>query len=163
MTAPEQPTHSEEQLARPPAKNKVPLVIRLYLRPVLTDLVRLLGYKEVEIPTLNRRLTKLRTKHGRDAVDAAQTELLHLDVTRKPVVVARLSDNVRRLARALLGPPPGETPGEIPPPEEHETTVEPSPPAPPPTAAPNGKRTRSNRKPASAKNKSETTPKNSGS
>jgi hypothetical protein len=86
-----------------------PLSLRIYFQPVMTDIVRAIGYEVLACNEALLRLEPLAKRYGQPVVEEAARELLvwaedHSDHWR-------LSSEASRLSRALLGPPP-ESAGE---------------------------------------------------
>ncbi len=81
-----------------------PLYIRMYTQPHLVALVRLLGYRGLPVPEAKERLRALSAEYGKERMQAAARELVEIDRAQDPPV-ARLTEEVRRLAWQLLGPP----------------------------------------------------------
>jgi hypothetical protein len=82
-----------------------PLVMRLYQRPPLAELARLVGYDGIQLAELQAKVEPLGAAHGKGVVQAAFDEIAYIDNTASPPV-ARLKVHVRPLCFQLLGPPP---------------------------------------------------------
>jgi hypothetical protein len=82
-----------------------PLAVRLYLHEPLYGLARIVGYSGLPVPEVRERARPLLEKYGKEAMNRAASELVFWDTSTDPPT-ARLKDNVRRLCRPLLGPPP---------------------------------------------------------
>jgi hypothetical protein len=80
-----------------------PLCVRLYFKPHLTELVRLIGYQSLPVPEAKERMTPLVAKYGKEKINAAIKELFEIDGSRQPPL-ARLNAAVRKAAWQLLGP-----------------------------------------------------------
>jgi len=89
-----------------PSKSE-PLVMRLYFQPLLTELTRAVGYQEWPLTALKSALHDLRKRYGEAVVQDAMDELLTREKHGKTQVL-RLRDEVRKLARGMLGPTPEE-------------------------------------------------------
>jgi hypothetical protein len=109
--------------AEKPAKVE-PLAIRLYFKPCLYELARVVSYDGVPEAELDAKLKNLRETHGEEKVAKALQELTEKDEERGLIV---LKPEVRWLCRQLLGYPPeyneherrwekGEPPDLYPPP-----------------------------------------------
>jgi hypothetical protein len=83
-----------------------PLYMRIYQQPLLTEIVRAIGYEQLAQGEVWRRLEPLAEKYGRERTLADAREL----VARLPGQhdLWALTDEARRSSRALLGPPPVE-------------------------------------------------------
>ena len=79
---------------------KQPLYIRLYFRRHMTELVQLIGYREVPLDEMRKQLAPLIEQYGQETITDATDEIVEI------VEVARLKQEVRRLARQILGPSP---------------------------------------------------------
>lgn len=84
---------------------RIPLSVRIYFEPHLTELVRLIGYDTYRLDEARGRLAPLVDKYGREKINRAAKEVLAMDAA-----TARLNPVVRRAAWQLLGPPPAEAP-----------------------------------------------------
>lgn len=79
--------------------------MRLYFKVHLTDLVRAFRYDAVPVEEAKTRLKSLSERYGEDVIADAAEELLEIEYNGTQQV-ARLRDNVRHLARGILGSPP---------------------------------------------------------
>jgi hypothetical protein len=79
---------------------KQPLYIRLYFRRHMTELVQLIGYREVSLDEMRKQLVPLVEQYGQETITDATDEIVEI------IEVARLKQEVRRVARQILGPPP---------------------------------------------------------
>jgi hypothetical protein len=70
----------------------------------MTELVQLLGYRNVPLEEIAQQLTALIEQHGQEAVADAAHEILEIVEVRQ--TVARLKEVVHRVARQILGRPP---------------------------------------------------------
>ncbi|GEM_PF-2017798 len=86
-----------------------PLYIRMYFSEMMTELVRLIDYRDVPVAEAQMALKPLMDRYGRQAIMDACEELLDVE-TAKPPAVARLKTDVRKLAFQMLGPPPEDRP-----------------------------------------------------
>src|SRR4051794_23971595 len=86
-------------------KKDMPLVERIYVELLYTELVRLIGYAGASVVEVQERVLPLGEKYGREKVQAAADELAFIDQTQEPPVL-RLRMEVRPLCRQLLGLPP---------------------------------------------------------
>ena len=86
---------------------KQPLYIRLYFRPHMTELVQLLGYRDVPLEEIKPQLASLDETYGHETMVSAAEELVETVVVTQ--TFARLKEEVRRVARQILGPPPSPT------------------------------------------------------
>ena len=86
------------------ASGKQPLYIRLYFRRHMTELVQLLGYRDVPLDEIEPQLVSLAEQYGQESMDAATEEIMEIVEVRQ--TFARLKDEARRVARQVLGPPP---------------------------------------------------------
>ncbi len=93
--------HPRHSLMRKPQ----PLYIRLYYEPHFVDLVRLIGYQGLAVPDAKERLKPLNAQYGQEKMKAAAREILRVDTAQDPPR-ALLTEEARRLAWQLLGPPP---------------------------------------------------------
>jgi hypothetical protein len=100
---PTQPTATK----RKPANRRQTLLIRLHFQRHLTELVQLLGYRDVPLDEIAPRLAALDERYGRDIMDAAKEELMEIVTVSQ--TAARLRSEVHQLARQILGAPPQET------------------------------------------------------
>jgi hypothetical protein len=84
-----------------------PLYLRIYSQKLMTEIVRAIGYEMLPGGEARSRLQLLCDEYGREQVSEAAGEL----IAAQPGTVDTwgLTDEVRRFARALLGPPPAET------------------------------------------------------
>jgi len=89
------------------ANRRPPLYLRLYFQRHMTELVQLLGYRDVPFHEIEPQLAALDERYGPDVMDAAKEELM--DVVAVSQTAVRLKAEVRRLARQILGVPPSET------------------------------------------------------
>lgn len=80
---------------------RLPLYIRLYFQRHMTELVQRLGYREVPVQELQLLLAPLVERYGEEVIVAARDEIL------ETIEVVRLTQDARRIARQILGPPPG--------------------------------------------------------
>jgi len=87
--------------------------MRLYFQPLLTEITRAVGYEEWPLQELQSALQDLRKRYGDVLVQDAMNELLHREKRGKKQVL-RLRDEVRKLARGMLGPTPEEQPSVAP-------------------------------------------------
>jgi hypothetical protein len=85
--------------------SKDPLVIRLYFHPPLYELARVVGYLGLPLEEARQQLRPLEEKYGREAMQKAADELLHIDTSAEPHTV-QLTDEARSCCWQLLGPPP---------------------------------------------------------
>jgi hypothetical protein len=75
-----------------------------YTQSLLTEIVRVIGYETLSVGEAKHRIEPLCDRFGAEQVTEAINELLEIkDGTKN---LWGLSDDVRRYARALLGPPP---------------------------------------------------------
>ena len=87
---------------------KEAIVVRMYYKEHLTDLVRLFGYSEISLDAVREKFKPLVEKYGRTLMEAAAEEIIFIDGTREPAV-ARLTDDARKLAGGILGRPSATT------------------------------------------------------
>ena len=73
----------------------------------MSELVQLLGYRDVPLDEIAPRLASLDERYGRDVMDAAKEELMEIVAVSQ--TTARLKEGVRKLVRQILGVPPNET------------------------------------------------------
>jgi hypothetical protein len=116
--------HADSSLERPRKCPQEPLVIRMYFKQHLIDLVRLFGYSEIPLDEAREKLKPLVDKYGKELMATAAEEIVFIDNSRSPAI-ARLTDHARKLAVGILGSPlkrqadptspPPEAPG-LPPP-----------------------------------------------
>jgi hypothetical protein len=121
-------------------KSKQPLWHRMYFQRHLTDIIRAFGYESVPIEEARERVKPLVETYGRPLIEAGTEELIVVDNSQSPVV-ARLSDEARKLAVQILGRPPQPRSEQTPSSTVDrltETTC-------PPEATPPGTRTRRSR------------------
>ena len=85
-------------------RRRQPLWKRLYARPHLIEVVRLLGYGELPLDQVQQALTRLTAQYGAEKIDEAQ-EILHIDRS-KSLPTVRLTEAVKKVAVSLLGLPP---------------------------------------------------------
>ncbi len=78
-----------------------PLSVRIYYDPLLTELVRRLGYETLALEAARGRLEPLVEQYGKDRVNAAARAVLLMDEA-----TAQLRPEARKAAWQLLGPPP---------------------------------------------------------
>ena len=91
---------------------KQPLYLRLYFHPHMTELVQLLGYRDVPLDEIKPQLASLDDTYGHETMAAATEELMETVVVTQ--TFARLKEGVRRVARQILGPPPSPTEAPVP-------------------------------------------------
>jgi hypothetical protein len=81
------------------------LALRLYFHEPLYALARIVGYEGRSVPEVKERSRALLDKYGKEKMDRAAAELVHIDRSTDPPT-ARLKEEVRKLCWQLLGPPP---------------------------------------------------------
>lgn len=118
-------------LEQTPKRPQEPLVMRMYYKQHLVDLVRLFGYSEMPMDEAREKLKPLVEKYGQTIMADAAEEIIFIDNAKMPAV-ARLTDHARKLAVGILGSPRKTTPVPTPP----EPRVTETPPAQSPSSAP---------------------------
>ncbi len=96
---------SENPPGREATKSKAPLYMRMYFQEIYIDLVRFVGYAGKPLDEARPFVQTLAVKHGKDKAIQVSEELVIIDQNSKPPMV-RLTDEVRKLAFQMLGPPP---------------------------------------------------------
>jgi hypothetical protein len=84
--------------------SKQPLYIRLYFRRHMTELVQLLGYRDVPLDDIKPQLASMAEQYGQETIDAATEEIIEIVTVTQ--TFARLKAEVRHVARQILGRPP---------------------------------------------------------
>ena len=97
-----QSPHSLEARKRD-RSGKQPLYIRLYFRRHMTELVQLLGYRDVPLDEIQPQLASLAEQYGQETMEAATEEIM--DIVEVRQTFARLKEEIRPIARQILGPP----------------------------------------------------------
>lgn len=92
-----------------PASKPVPLYLRMYFQSEFIDLVRLLGYDGLPLPDGQEKFQKLIEKYGKHKMRAAAEEITVIDKASNPPI-AKLTEQARKLAFGILGPPPMPVP-----------------------------------------------------
>ena len=73
----------------------------------MTEVVQLFGYESIPVEEARERLKPLVEKYGKETIADATAELVQIESCQTPV--ARLTDEVRLLARQMIGRPPPAT------------------------------------------------------
>jgi hypothetical protein len=107
----------------PPPSKPQPLYLRMYFRPHLVEVVRMVGYEGVPLAEAQKKTKEFREKYGEKMKEAE--ELVTIDASKEPHWV-RLTDEVRKFAYQLLGPPPEAKPQPAPSPPGAELASTPS-------------------------------------
>ncbi len=77
----------------------------MYFRKPYVELTRAIGYAEVPVADVRKRIDELVAEFGKDVIQSASNELVDIvEQDKSPIV--RLKPQVRKLAWQLLGPPP---------------------------------------------------------
>jgi hypothetical protein len=104
---PSQPDTTASHLESTNSKGKrQSLYMRIYQQPLLTEIVRSIGYEQLTRQEVLKRLEPLDEKYGRERTIEAAQELLSALPGRHDIWA--LTHDVRRWSRALLGPSPVE-------------------------------------------------------
>lgn len=103
MPPSEQPPQSTDR--RTSTRKQNPLYLRMYFQTWMTELVQLIGYRDVPIDEAREKLKPLIDRHGKQRMMEACEELVEVDASKKPTV-ARLKAEVSKLAFQILGPRP---------------------------------------------------------
>src|SRR5437879_3345161 len=82
---------------------KEPLWQKMYVNPLYTELVRVVGYVGISLAEAREKIQPLGVQYGPKAVQAAANEITHMDEKQTRLW---LTDEARKMAFQLLGPPP---------------------------------------------------------